>query len=183
MSERVPCDGVNDPKCVARFWGKVGEPATNGCRIWLGAMVGKGGTAGQFRGGLRDSRNTRAKVYVHIFAWVLANGRPVPHGLDILHSCDTHGCVEASHLRAGDHPENMLDRSRRFVNSAGGEGHGGAKLTHAQARQIYDLVQSRQLLHREIAFIYGVSRETVSTIGRGESRVYSVNEHREGLAA
>ncbi len=118
-------------------------------------------------------------VYAHVFAWVLEHG-PIPSGLEICHSCDVPDCCEVSHMRLGTRKENMRDRSERFVNSSGGEGHGNAKLTHLQAMEIYDLAVHGSMSQRKIGAMYGVGQTVVSRIKLGKRRAYSVHEHEAG---
>lgn len=178
---RVPIDGASDPACVARFWAKVGNADANGCRRWTGAHVVSqwGARTGVFRGGpwRPDPRGGRARAQVKAarFAWVVTYG-PIPEGLEICHSCDVHDCCEVAHMRLGTRADNMHDVSARFVTAAGGEGHGMAKLTHAEAREVYDLAHASCLTLRQIAAAYGVDKTTVSNIKQGRIRRYSVHE-------
>ena len=49
----------------------------------------------------------------HRLAWVAANGRPVPDGLCVLHSCDTPPCVNPAHLWVGTRKDNHADAVRK----------------------------------------------------------------------
>jgi len=52
-------------------------------------------------------------VGAHRVSWELANGRAIPKGISILHSCDNPPCVNPSHLSAGTPKENFEDMVRK----------------------------------------------------------------------
>lgn len=110
-------------------------------------------------------------MYAHVFAWELAHG-PIPDGLEVCHSCDVPDCCEVAHMRLGTRRHNVADRTARFATSDGGEGHGMAKLTHAEAADVRDRARAgepQSLLAAE----YGISRSHVSSIKVGRSRTPS----------
>lgn len=45
----------------------------------------------------------------HIVAWEHFNGRSVPDGLAVMHSCDNPRCCNPEHLSVGTHRDNVLD--------------------------------------------------------------------------
>ena len=55
----------------------------------------------------------KQRVPVHRLAWEFANGRPVPAGKMILHSCDNPPCCEPTHLRPGTAADNSADMVSR----------------------------------------------------------------------
>jgi len=68
------------------------------CLEWQGGKTGRGyGTI--WLDGIHEA--------THRLAWVLANGRPIPEGMYVLHSCDNKICCEPEHLRLGTQAENM----------------------------------------------------------------------------
>jgi hypothetical protein len=107
-------------------------------------------------------------VSAHRLAWEAANGRPVPDGLLVLHSCDNPPCVNPAHLRAGTHRENMGDKVARGRVRAGAA-HGRAVLTEADVYEIRRLRADRSATCRELAERYGVSMTQISNIARGLS--------------
>jgi len=104
------------------------------------------------------------QVYAHRWAWEQANG-PIPDGLCVLHSCDNPCCVSLTHLRLGTNVDNNRDKTERGKNVCGSE-HGHAKLTEEQVIEIRRLHAQDGLLHREIAAVFGVCRETIGDIVR-----------------
>ena len=77
----------------------------------------------------------RKQTMAHRVSWELANGRPIPDGMCILHTCDNTACVNPAHLKLGTHDENMLDKIASG-NSMPGELNPNAILTDAQALEI-----------------------------------------------
>jgi HNH endonuclease len=70
------------------------------CWDWKGC-VNSAGYGAVSRGG---------KAYgTHRLSWELANGRPVPDGMDVMHSCDRRICGNPAHLSPGTRKANMRD--------------------------------------------------------------------------
>lgn len=89
---------------VRRFLVERTVPEPNsGCLLWLGAVNDAG--YGQLRVGMR-------LLYVHRLAFEIVNG-PLAKGLHALHRCDVPSCVNAAHLFAGTHRDNMVDASKK----------------------------------------------------------------------
>jgi hypothetical protein len=82
----------------------------NGCLEWTGYRQPGGYGRINVRG---------HQELVHRVAWGLANCRPVPDGMFILHSCDNPPCCEPTHLRPGSHTDNMTERQARGRCNAG----------------------------------------------------------------
>ena len=49
----------------------------------------------------------------HRLAWVLANKRPVPDEMKVLHSCDNPPCCNPTHLHLGTQLDNMREMRER----------------------------------------------------------------------
>lgn len=89
-----------DPLAVSRseadrFWEKVNK--TEACWLWTGSLAGGYG---------RFWANGHM-ISAHRWAYEAANG-PIPDGLELDHLCRTLVCVQASHLEAVTHRENVL---------------------------------------------------------------------------
>lgn len=102
---------VRDPEVephllALRFWKKVWMPRSGAeCFIWTGAKE-------EIRRGKKGYGYIRLKgrrIYAHRLAWALANWGWPPLGLLVLHACHNRLCVNATHLRAGTHGENMRE--------------------------------------------------------------------------
>ena len=92
------------PGGLEKYWAKVGPPTASGCRLWTGAISGKG--HGRVR--LGDH------VYIaHRVAWAIAHpGEDLPE-LVAHEVCDTPLCQEPTHLQAStvrDNTRSYYDR-------------------------------------------------------------------------
>lgn len=98
----------------------------------------------------------------HIVAWELDNGRALPDGMLIRHTCDNPPCVNPTHLLLGDHATNMQDKSQR--------GRWGAPRpsfrhrTPEEVREIRRLADLPEANLTAIARQFGCSRATVIRI-------------------
>ena len=88
-----------------RFWRHVSIVDASRCHEWTGCVDAWG--YGRFTTGYHVS------VIAHRFAWQMANGRPVPSGMMVLHHCDNPRCVNADHLFLGTNSDNQLDAARK----------------------------------------------------------------------
>lgn len=113
---------------IKRFWSKVDIKGPNDCWEWYGPKDSGGYGHTCWFGKTRKA---------HRISWVLANGRPVPRGLYILHSCDNRPCVNPRHLRPGTQKENCAEmvQKGRCVRPRG-EAHNQAKLTEVDVKEI-----------------------------------------------
>jgi hypothetical protein len=145
-----------------RFWEKV--PLGDGCREWADARNRKGyGVAN-----LPGQRTAPA----HRVAWELANGRPVPAGLCVCHTCDNPPCCNPAHLFLGTRADNNADMYAKGRGGHGwvpGEKCGTARLTAAQVSEIRHRYASGGLSHRALAREYGVHYRQIGRIVRGLS--------------
>lgn len=86
------------------FLEKISPEPNTGCWLWTGA--GDGDRYGQIW-------SSGSKRKAHVVSWEIANGRRVPTGLLVLHSCDVPSCVNPAHLSVGTQGDNMQDAIRR----------------------------------------------------------------------
>jgi HNH endonuclease len=135
---------------------RVDEPIA--CWLWQ-ASVDKDGY-GHF---WMNGRNCKA----HRIAFELFKGNP--GNLQVLHKCDTPGCVNPDHLWLGTNTENTADRdakgrtSRNHTKAYIGEENGRAKLTSDNVRTIRELL-AQGLRQRDVAEKFGISLTLVSFI-------------------
>lgn len=87
-----------------RFTGKVGQPTSSGCVLWLGAHDKDGYGHIRFNGKI---------IRAHRAALELRLGRPLLINEWALHSCDTPACVNPDHLRIGTNSDNKIDSAMR----------------------------------------------------------------------
>jgi len=128
----------------------------NGCWNWHSSKSAAG--YGRFM------LNGKAKIASRV-AYELYCG-PIPEGACVLHSCDNPACVNPSHLRCGNHKENMDDRASRG-RSRGGRLGGkplGKRLTSEEKAEIRRLCSLGKYTDAEIADRFGTSRSTVWSI-------------------
>lgn len=141
---------------IDRFMKKVEKlPGDDSCWLW---------TAVTNSDGYGNFKLNGTMVKAHRVSYTIFNG-PIPHGLHVLHRCDTPSCVRPSHLFSGTHLENMIDREAKGRgHDKRGEANGRAKLTLKEVWQIRDLVKSKIYTQIEIGRLYGISNVVVSKI-------------------
>lgn len=149
----------------ARFWQKVER---NGpviavefgrCWIWTASRDEHG------YGRFSYAENPNGKAYR--FSWELVHG-PIAVGLCVCHRCDNPPCCNPHHLFLGTHEQNMADAASKG-RSTYGERSNLAKLSASEVVEIRRAYATGQVLQRELAACYGVSRTTVTHIVNGDS--------------
>ena len=101
-----------DTAVVARYWSHVTAATVSGCRLWTGAVSGRG--HGRFWVGARaDGRD--AVVLGHRFAWGLAHGYAGLMAVPAVrhYVCDNTLCQRVEHLRPGTNADNAHDWATR----------------------------------------------------------------------
>ena len=86
-----------------RFWAKVDMRSEDECWPWKAAPRRKDEGYGAFY--FEGRQQPASKI-----AWILTNGRPVPDGLVVCHSCDNPPCCNPNHLWVGTRIDNDKDR-------------------------------------------------------------------------
>ncbi len=177
------------PSDVARFWSSVEVGSLNQCWPWKLATHNRGGY-GQFQLGGRPVRAHRVAFY--LFYGV------DPEGLFVLHDCDNPPCCNGAHLFGGTAADNSADcaakgrlnspngkRSGRYTRpdrTARGEGVGGAKLTAGDVREMRRLYLTGEYSQQDLADRFGVGRENIGQILRGENWAH-IESDPEAVAA
>jgi hypothetical protein len=110
-------------------------------------------------------------ISAHRYSWELANGKPVPETLWVLHHCDNPPCVNPAHLYLGDAAQNNQDRISR------GRWRGNPdpwacrrRLTAEQVQEIRDFGNPYYGAKAELARRYGVSHQHIRAIQLGIRR-------------
>lgn len=138
----------------------------SGCWIWTGWVDPHGY-------GFVTRRVSGKKVHLRVHRMHLEArlGRKLAEDEGACHRCDNPSCVNPDHLFAATHAENMRDMAAK-KRAASGERHGASKLTAEAVAQIY-LASG---LHKDIGAAFGVRRECVDKIKRGD-RWREVTQH------
>lgn len=140
------------PPLETRFWSFVQK--TNSCWLWTGHLNDR--QYGMLRIKGRYTRAHRVSIYIHTGQW------PV---LPVLHSCDIPRCVNPAHLREDTLQANVMDMVTRNRNAKGSR-QGHAKLMEADIKRIR-LLTDAKIPQKDIATMFGVSRDTVFRIQKG----------------
>jgi hypothetical protein len=142
-----------------QFLNGVDKPERNGCILWRGTLR-KDGYGVIFKSRRQGKQRL---VLAHRFAWEITYGT-IPSNLQVLHRCDTPGCVNPSHLFLGTMSENMKDKAskgRHFF----GSNHNFAKLTESDIAAIR-LAYKNGISQMKLARQYGVCVGNISMIVR-----------------
>ena len=87
----------------------------NECWPWLGSIRGHMGY-----GSLHIGRGDGSKVVdIHRLSWILANGRPIPEGKMVTHTCNNPPCGNPAHLRLGTEQSNMYEKADAGPETSG----------------------------------------------------------------
>lgn len=159
---------------ITRFWSFVERRGPDDCWPWKGS---------KFTGGYGQMKIGPRNVRVHRVAYFIQHGAD-PLDKPILHSCDFPPCCNGAHLRADTYQANIVECvAKGRANPAHGERHGSrtkpeqwargervgsSKLTSDDISEIRRLYSTGALTQQRIADQFGVARETVGVIVRGE---------------
>jgi len=143
-----------------RFEKKYIPEPMSGCWLWEASLNGTKGYYGQIRTG-----NTMSLA--HRVSYELHKGK-IPKGKFVLHTCDVPSCVNPDHLFLGTQLDNMLDKKiKNRCHSNKGSENGRSKLTEKEVTEIKLLLNSNLFLQKEIAEMFNVAQNTVSSISTG----------------
>jgi hypothetical protein len=149
---KVPL-GRMDPRSLVSeggFMSRVEFDTIGGCWLWSGQCDSDRGY-----GYVGDHE------LAHRHSWERHFGH-IPEGLFVCHWCDMPPCVRPDHLFLGTHADNNADMVTKRRH-AYGERQGAAKITEAQAVEIFALLHQR-VGPTEIARRVGCSYQTVTNI-------------------
>jgi hypothetical protein len=139
-------------------------------KFWRYAVRGENADACWKWSGFRDKdgygkmRVGGTNIAAHRISWQIHNGAS-PGELLVLHRCNNPGCSNPSHLRLGDHDENMRDRSK--------SGNYGVNESASAVKYSDDVVRGIRLAagtYRAISERFGVSISQVANIKAGRQR-------------
>ena len=154
---------IHDPIRAYNFWTKVALGSPSDCWEWQAADDGHG--YGAF--GVDGNRVRKA----YRVAYELTYGK-IPDGNVVRHMCGNPPCVNPYHLRTGTQANNGIDR-RAMGREPVGESRSNAKLSNAQAREIYNRYHHEGERVSQIALAFaggdGVSAGTIYSLVRGNS--------------
>ncbi len=150
------------PAKAAHFWtlAHVGKP--DACWPWRKCSPNRRPTYSIVARRGQDVVRLASRV-----AFFLHNGRDT--ALWVLHKCDNPRCVNPNHLFEGTPQDNSDDRAAKGRHKGWpnmthyGEGHGRAKLTEKQVREIRQRYASGEQ-QIDLAPLYGVSNVAISKI-------------------
>jgi len=137
----------------------------NGCWVWSGARSADGYGAISVHGKV---------MYVHRVAAALFHVLDGQDGLCVLHTCDNPSCFNPDHLWLGTRGDNVRDCARK--------GRIKRKLDEADVIEIRRLVKDGGRTHKSIGEQFGVSKETVGQISRGETWKHLLDHESEAAA-
>lgn len=149
--------GPIEPKDAQRFGGKVEMIPFSSCHYWTGDLN---------RGGYGIFWLNGRKALAHRVAYRIAKGKIPEDRPHVLHSCDNPMCVNPDHLRPGTPADNAADMLRRD-RQASGERHPCAKLTDAETRTVFRLIDEGESTVT-IARLFGISESYVSSLRHGD---------------
>lgn len=132
------------------------RPDDSGCLLW---------TRGRCSDGYGTIKIKGTMYRVHRLAWELANDRPIPDKMHVLHKCDVPACINPDHLFLGTHAENVADRVAKNRSARlRGEDSARAILTSSEVHFIRKTPLPASLLAKQ----YGVSKRHINRIRRRE---------------
>lgn len=134
----------------------------NGCWLWIG-RINKDGYGLITIGSRRDDSKAQALAHRAMFAMKVQS---IKGGQQVLHRCDSPGCVNPEHLFLGTQADNVADMVAKQRQQRGSR-NGHAKLTEQNVRVIRKLLVGG-VSKPEIGRRFGVDRSVISMISSGK---------------
>lgn len=148
------------PDPETRFWANVQRGASDECWPWIGKTRRRSPGGGLEYGAMKWRGTFRG---AHAIAWELANGRSIPDGKQVNHTCDVSLCCNPQHVYPGTTVENVADMIARDRNVKG-ERVNTAKLTAAQVAEIRMRYTDTRGAKAALAREYGISQSSLGCI-------------------
>lgn len=147
---------------LAKFWAKVEKAGPDDCWLWTGGISGPG--KNKNAGGYGRFKVERIDMQAHRISWVIANGKAVPKGEFVLHTCDNRKCVNPAHLFTGTHAHNMQDMHDKHRHPR----RVPMKLNEVSAARIRKL-RSEGWTYAQLVEEFGVCKATISYVANGKT--------------
>ena len=125
------------------------------CILWVGLQNNKGYGKAWYP-------KTGKLILLHRLIWAAVNGA-IPDKKNILHSCDTPGCINPEHLSAGTQSENIKDAFRRGRMDMSGDKHPQKIVTGEQVIEMRKLY-AEGVMQKDLAKRFGLKCNSVSYI-------------------
>ena len=133
-----------------RFWEKVAIGEPDECWEW---------EAYRQENGYGTIKKNRKDIGAHRVSWELENGREVPDGMVVMHSCDNPSCVNPAHLSVGTQADNLADCKAK------GRANTYTKFSADQVERVRQLANMKWT-QRRISEEMGISQQHVSQLIR-----------------
>lgn len=133
----------------------------DGCWRWQKRLTPKGyGATHIWAGGKVESRAHRVSYLAFI--------GPIPHGMVVMHDCNTNSCINPAHLMAGTHRDNMAHALATGTHCVG-SGHRLSKLSAEDVHLIRHFANAG-VPRLWLADSFGVTWHTVDRICKHQHR-------------
>jgi DNA-binding transcriptional regulator YiaG len=143
---------------------------SSGCWEWSGSRNHAG--YGQIAGG-RTAAGKPRPLLAHRAAYSIWVGE-IPDGLVVRHKCDNPPCINPDHLEVGTLADNSRDAVKR-MRTANGENKRSHRLTDQEVQAIREGYAPGSVKQADLAAMYGVSQQLISSIVRMERRSKPTN--------
>ncbi len=145
------------PEKLALFQGQIARSTSDACWPWTGSKDTKG------YGRFFTSKVTRCIIKAHRLAYFLHYGID-PGEMRVCHKCDNPPCCNPFHFFLGTDADNIKDCLTKGHIRVVGVDNSKAELTPEQVLEIRTKYAGGNVLQRELAIRYRISRHTISNI-------------------